>query len=398
MLVMHYEPEGQPNVGDTRELEQAAGPVSETGFGFVDLVLRARLVGPDTARTDHEDGVESSTTASTPVDGPPAGSRPETSRRPGEGQGADARTTATSTPPGPRPDRDPTPSPGDLHPRRVSGRSTGGGWPVWVRRRSRHIVVGVLVFLLAALVATALLAGSPGRSGSPGGAADAGDAARQWLGAWAPAGVVLSDDVFGTELRRAGWDQGRLTGPAACPAATCRPDWLVSTPGLRSDASVAATLADATLVAVFGSGDDLIEIRRSGAEPFDQAAAERQARTTVGQALAGLPRLAVDPGTRALLETGRTDPRLLAMLVTLAQRGELRLVDLPAVAGEDAAGQPRRQMRLAGPAVDGDALAGFFAAQRDPFQPAALTPTPDGLLVSYPPLAPPRLLDAFGGP
>jgi hypothetical protein len=224
-------------------------------------------------------------------------------------------------------------------------------------------------------------------------------AAVGWLHAYAK-GPVLSDPEFGGRLREQGRPAGLVTGPDAC-VPRCPDDWLASTPALRAaaraDRPLASALTDSTPAAVFGAGDDRIEIRRLGYLSAAQRSAELTARKVVGQALAGLPRLTADPSKRAVMSSGNVDPRVLAMIATLVQRGPVRLLDLPEVPGEDAAGQPRRQLLLEMPTSGSGELRSFFAAQTGPYRPDSIAPLGGGLLVVYPPMPPAHLLDAFGG-
>ena len=208
-------------------------------------------------------------------------------------------------------------------------------------------------------------------------------------------GPVLSDPGFDQRLVR---QSMRVVTPAAC-ASGCPGDWLISTAVLRTEAAgsgpLAAALANSTLTAVFGSGENRIEIRHPGTAPAAQLVSEVTARRTVGRALTEVPRVTEDPGVKALMIGGRVDPRVLAMIATLAERGPVHVLGLAAVPGEDPAGQPRRQLLLAAPPGGAGGLAAFFAAQANPYRPDSATPAPGGLRVVYPPLSPPHLLDAF---
>lgn len=272
--------------------------------------------------------------------------------------------------------------------------------------RRRVVLGGVAVLVVAGLSILGILGvlgipvRQPANHGIAGDSAGAVLPARQWLDAYA-SGVVLTDGGFRAQLLHAGWEPGRVRTAAACTSAACPGDWLVSTPALRAGLAGSGPLdsavRDSTPVAVFGSGADRVEIRHPGEHSAEQAARDLRARAAVGQALARVPRIAVDPGVRVFLDTGRVDPRVLAVLASLAQRGAVRVLELPAIPGEDAAGQPRREMLLA-LAPDGTAdLTEFFAAQSGPYRPLAIIPTPAGVLVRYAPVAPPNLLEGFEG-
>jgi hypothetical protein len=269
-------------------------------------------------------------------------------------------------------------------------------------RRRAALLGGVAAVVVAGLAALGLLLGRP-PGGGPGvdGVLTGQAQAKQWLAAYGD-GAVFTDDGFRAWLLRAGWDPARVTTPASCTPDACPPGWLVVTPALRSelsrDGALAAAVTGSTPVAVFGSADGRVEIRHPGLRAADQDAGELRARATVGRALDGLPRIDTGQSVRTLLDAGRVDPRVLAALAGLSGRGPVRVLDLPAVPGEDAAGQPRRQLLLGVPPAGTEALMSFFAKQRGPYQPAAAGPTANGLLVRYPPLAPPGLLRALAGP
>jgi hypothetical protein len=132
-------------------------------------------------------------------------------------------------------------------------------------------------------------------------------------------------------------------------------------------------------------------------------ARELDARRAAGAALATSPQLRADPEVTAELRAGRVDPAAMSALGALLSIQRLRLVALPPIPGE-AADRPLRQLLLTpdGPPPDGvpaaDAqrhIVAFFEAQLGPFRPYAVTVTPSGVLVRYPPLAPPDLLEAF---
>jgi hypothetical protein len=183
------------------------------------------------------------------------------------------------------------------------------------------------------------------------------------------------------------------------PAAACAdPDWWVTTPSEPPPPAAA-------LIAEFGPADapDRIEVRTAGPVEPDPAR-ELDGRRAAGAALTTSPQLRADPEVTAELRAGRVDPAAMSALGALLSIQRLWLVALPPVPGEAAADRPLRQLLLTpdGPPPDGvpaaDAqchIVAFFAAQLAPFRPYAVTVTPSGVLVRYPPLAPPDLLEAF---
>lgn len=227
-------------------------------------------------------------------------------------------------------------------------------------------------------------------------------AARQWMADQGlinpPVDSALSDPGMWAELRHAGWGATAVTTPTGCTATGC-PPWLITTEALGEDAAaggpLTAAIRGSTTVAVFGRGVDRVEIRHRGGLTAEQTSGELRARAAAGQVLAGSSRLVASAPVRALLQAGRVDPRVIATLATMLAGAPVGVLDLPAVPGEDPAGQPRRQLLLAVPPTGARAMIDFFTVQHDPFRPQSLSPVPAGLLVRYPPLAPPGLLVAY---
>lgn len=218
-----------------------------------------------------------------------------------------------------------------------------------------------------ALVVLALAVWSPNLARLPA-TLDAGatDAARDWMAEYgSTTDLVLADSRTQLAVVNArDWAHTR-TGPAA-----------------------------GELVATFGAGASTVRVHsapRAGLDP----ARETEARRSAGGMLAASDRLDAAEPMRALLRAGRVNPQAALTLGTLLTDQRVRIADLPMVAAEDAVGQPRRHLLLQ--AVDGatDRIVAFYLLQRGPFRPAAAVLTPDGVLVSYPPVPEPGLLDPF---
>ena len=248
--------------------------------------------------------------------------------------------------------------------------------------RVRRAVPPVAALGLAATIpfwVAGLTALATGPSGS---AAIAGGT--NWLRANASGSIVLAaDDLAWTELRRAGWS-AVVTCDPACPGF----DWLLSivdSPGR----------APAGSVAVFGAGPWRVTI--SPAHPAVASVREWDARRLAGAALLRSPRVSAGPEVAAELEDGQVDPRLVALIAAAAGQQPVRVAELPVVAGEEAAHQPRRQalFALSGPAAA--ALVRFCRAQQGVFRPSSVAAAAGGVLVSYPPVPPTGLLNAFLG-
>ena len=265
------------------------------------------------------------------------------------------------------------------------------------RPREALVIVGVMVGVTAAAIAGASLVARTSRAD-----ADAGIEARaraeQWLVEFGPGQVLTDDRTRATLVASDHWDPARLPAVDRCGRIPCRATWVLATPALRKESASVLPVRASTPVAIFGAGDQRVEIRRPTSETPDELATAARARVAVGQALVDTGRIEATTPVRSLFTEGRVDPRILATLATLVQRGPARVTDLPDAAGEDAAGQPRRQLVLAVPADQVPEVRDFFAAQQDPYRPTAVTATPTGWRVTYPPVAPPLLLQGLAGP
>jgi len=146
--------------------------------------------------------------------------------------------------------------------------------------------------------------------------------------------------------------------------------------------------------ATFGQGADAVSVRSLPGTGVGQPR-ETAARRTAGELLAASDRLEALEPLRELLRQGRVNPQAVLTLGTLLTDQRVRLADLPAVAAEDAAGQPRHHLLLQ--PLDGstDRIVSFYLLQRGVFRPSAVILTPDGVLVSYPPAPEPTLADGF---
>ncbi len=224
-------------------------------------------------------------------------------------------------------------------------------------------------------------------------------AAREWLRTNASGSRLLVDDAAWAELANAGWPTGMLAAPAACAVTCPAAEWAVfgaGETGLRQRyPALDAAFAGAGTTAVFGDGDARVTVWRLGLPPADPAAPpEAPARAHAGEALTASARITLTPEAAAVLRGGGADPRLIATIAALAAVQPVRVAAFPEVAGEDAAGQPRRRVLLTG---GEDGVTAFYTGQRDLFRPASVIRTADGVLVTYPLFAPPGLLVPFVG-
>jgi hypothetical protein len=291
----------------------------------------------------------------------------------------------------PRPDgSEPSPSPAPAPSRLSGGTLLTRAW-TWLHQ-DRVLLVSIAILIGAVLLGVGMAQGKDDAEG------EARDQAIQWLRDFG-SGQVIVDDRTRTELvGRAGWAPDRLVSPTTCAGDRCRAEWVLSTPTLRNDAGTAGgAISDSYPVAVFGTGSSRVEVRRSGLEPVQAREAERRARAVVGEALLDSGRVEADEPTRRLFTAGRVDPRILATLAGLISGGPVRVVGLPALPGEDAADQPRRQILLANSPKSPAEFRAYFAVQQPPYQPVSAADSETGFRVLYPPAAPSRLLQGLAG-
>jgi hypothetical protein len=203
---------------------------------------------------------------------------------------------------------------------------------------------------LAAVPAVALvvvLVPAPRTVADAAGAIDGAPALATWLAeATDPAtGVAVAPGVW-SDILRGGVPVSRLQPEGA----------LVVT---------AVGAGSGPVVARFGEGRAALQVSR--ARPEGEAPAGTAGRAAT--ALADNPNLAAPGDVRAVLRSGAVDPRAVTVLVGLAARGPVELVDVPVVPGEDAAA-PRHRVVVA----DADAVTtAWLAAQAPPYAPLVST-------------------------
>lgn len=226
---------------------------------------------------------------------------------------------------------------------------------------------------------------------------------------------LVVDDVFWSDLVTAGWNRNDVgwfykldTDPAVqalSPHGWRDYDYILSTSAVRQFPAtfpqIHGALTASLPVATFGVGTERVEVRRidptaTGDTP-PPAAAEPE-RMTVGAALAQRLGPDVVPAAADLLRAGRVDARVLATLSDFSVGQALKLADLPAEPGEDAAGRPRRQALLTAAGDQAAHIVAWFRAQRGAFAVQDISSRPGGVLVTFPPAAPSGLLAAAAKP
>jgi hypothetical protein len=304
---------------------------------------------------------------------------------------------------------------------------------LWLRRRlggmrrSRSARARWLVLIVAGLVAAAVLAATatmvlPGRGGQgtgpPGAAQALAAAARQRAAAWvagqaSPDAIVACDPAMCAALQAHGVPAGRLLVLTPARADPLGSDLVVATAAVRGRfaARLAGVYAPVTL-ASFGSGAARIEVRAvapDGAAAYRAAlAAAARAPAAAGGRLLRNRSVHVSAAARPALAGGEVDPRLLAVLATLAGLHPLDITGFGRPSPGAGAGVPLRSADIAGAAPPGPgapvSLPGLMAilrAQRPPYRPSSLAivrtgPAGPVLRIGYPVPSPLGLL-APGG-
>ena len=163
---------------------------------------------------------------------------------------------------------------------------------------------------------------------------------------------LIVDDDLSDDLVGAGWNPSDVIDSEEL-ASWRDADFLVATEAVRESSADLTELGNAiensVVVASFGEGSDLVEVRMITPEGAELAAAAQQqasaARAEYGAQLAVNPALRVSDEDRELLTGGRVDPRIIFLLATLASQGDVTVSSFPVVDGEQSG--PIRQVALA---------------------------------------------------
>lgn len=139
---------------------------------------------------------------------------------------------------------------------------------------------------------------------------------------------------------------------------------------------------NSTPVATFGAGADAVTVRRvvTDKDAVTTAVEESAGRTAAGGALAGNPRLGLQPRAADLLRDGQVDSRALSVLAAVSGEHSLQIVDFPVVPGENPA-TTRRLIAIS--AIDNQTVSPgatvvslldqWLRAQQPPYKPAGTT-------------------------
>ncbi|MET0734724.1 MAG: hypothetical protein ABWY55_03640 [Microbacterium sp.] len=221
---------------------------------------------------------------------------------------------------------------------------------------------------------------------------------------------ILVDPLVAPSLIDAGWGSDALIA-ADSSAFGDGSGWrdvalVLSTAQVRAAAAespaIGAALENSLVLASFGTGAQLVELRRVAPEGAVLAAASQRSaasmRTQFGAELAQNPAIEMSTPDRVRFAGGRVDERISAVIGTIAAEGAVVVAGLPAVPGErglvfrqiavtSIGGIPLVQDAQATPQARAlfDGLGGAFA-------PDTLTVDGDDLVVRFP-LATPAAID-----
>jgi hypothetical protein len=256
---------------------------------------------------------------------------------------------------------------------------------LWAGRRAarlRHprlalILTVCVVVAAAAVVSVVQVSGTSGTASAsrpqaapPAWARGAAGTVRTQAATWV-AGQLSSAETVGCDalmcaaLRAHGVAASRLV-PVTSGAADA--DVVVAS------ASAAGQQSAPVLLASFGSGANLVEVRTAppgGSAAYQRdVAADLAARRSAGAQLLHSQRIGVAGPAAGQLQAGQADSRLLIMLAMLASQHPWRVVAF-GDASPGVAGAPFRQVIITGPdAGDLAASLAVVRAQRAPYQPA----------------------------
>ena len=207
-------------------------------------------------------------------------------------------------------------------------------------------------------------------------------AAARWIAAQvSPAAIVACDPAMCAALQASGVPAGRLLVLGTSTGDPLGSNLVVATPALRSQFGVRlASVYAPAVIASFGSGAARIDIRAvaaDGTAAYDSAlAADRSARIAAGSQLIDNHHITMSTAAQAVLRAGQVDPRLLAMIATLAAQQPLRILAFGDPSPGAGAAIPLRSVQIA-PASAGAHTAArlrtmlsFLQAQQVPYRPA----------------------------
>jgi tetratricopeptide (TPR) repeat protein len=287
-------------------------------------------------------------------------------------------------------------------------------WPVpWVA----ITVLGILALAITSI--STLTAGGHNPGTRPAGSADSLAAryraeAASWVASQVGrASVIACDPAMCAMLQQRAVPAGDLLalGPSGPPDPLAS-NIVVATAPVRAEFGTRlATVYAPLIIASFGTGPAAVEVRAiapDGAAAYRaEIATDLHARERVGAELARNARLVIPAGARAQLSRGEVDTRLLAVLATLADLHELRIVTFGDAGPRASAIVPMRSVVITqdvpGPAAASwcSSVLSFLAAQQPPYRPASaslirLARGQSAVRIEYPTPGPLGLLTTSG--
>ena len=216
---------------------------------------------------------------------------------------------------------------------------------------------------------------------------------------------LLVDDAVWVDLVKAGFARENVIWfykidtdgavQAQSPNGWRDSDYLFETESVRTSGptspEIRDALANSTVIASFGEGDQQVNVRRVDSEGAAQASSAADqaasARSRAGAELAANPDLQISSTFTRALTDGRVDPRAVIVLGQLAALGPISVADPGALPGEQQA--PFRQFDITprgGQTVD--ELRSTLEGLGGVYVPESVRPTGDGLRVTFSAVAP----------
>ncbi|WP_222834971.1 hypothetical protein, partial [Curtobacterium sp. B8] len=172
-------------------------------------------------------------------------------------------------------------------------------------------------------------------------------------------------------------------------------DYVVTTDSMRtggnSSTDVAEAIRNSTSVAVFGTGDQQVDVRRIHSE--GETAAEQaitkaaDQRKAMGTELAANPALEADAGTRSQFRAGQVDSRAMIALGQVLADQRVAVDRFTPLTGET--GQVFRRVVLhAGNAAQATRVERILDAMSDTYRPSTVERHGTELVVTYAPIDP----------
>ena len=178
-----------------------------------------------------------------------------------------------------------------------------------------------------------------------------------------------------TALQQRGFPAADLSPITASAGDPLGSSLVVSTTAVRSQLGPRlATVYAPVVIASFGSGADLVQVRvttaGTAAGYLAAVRADVKARRVAGRELAANQNIRMTAPARTALAAGNVDSRLLITLGALTHKFPLRIVGISDAGPGAAAGVPLRQLTVASPTTAYlGRLLSFLRAQRPPLLP-----------------------------